>query len=190
MTDNPIRCPWAGADPLSRRYHDEQWGKPCHDERMLFKMLILEGKQAGLAWITVLRKMDTLCAAFDDFDPAKLAAYDDAEVARLLQDPGVIRNRLKVNAAITNARAYFKLCQQHGSLDNYLWSFTDGGQIVGNWETQEQMPVKSAMSDEISLELKQFGFKFVGSTIVYSYLQAVGILNDHIALCEFKGVSS
>ncbi|MDR1060001.1 MAG: DNA-3-methyladenine glycosylase I [Clostridiales bacterium] len=188
--DETIRCPWANADPLSREYHDAEWGAPCHDERRLFKMLILEGKQAGLSWRGILRKMDTLCAAFDGFDPQKIAAYDEAKVAELLQDPGIIRNRLKVNAAITNARAYFKLCEQYGSLDSYLWSFTGGRQVVGNWETQELMPATSPMSDEISRELKRFGFKFVGSTIVYSYLQAVGVVNDHIAACAFgKGAA-
>jgi DNA-3-methyladenine glycosylase I len=150
-------------------------------------MLILEGKQAGLAWVTILRKWDTLCAAFDDFDPAKLAVYDDAKVAELLANPGIIRNRLKVAAAIENARAYFRLCGEHGSLDSYIWSFTGGRQVVGKWETMGETPVKTALSDAISRELKRFGFKFVGSTIVYSWLQAVGVVNDHISACSFRG---
>jgi DNA-3-methyladenine glycosylase I len=154
---------------------------------MLFKMLILEGKQAGLAWITILRKWDTLCDAFDDFDPAKLAGYDEFKIAELLQNPGIIRNRLKVNAAVTNAKAYFRLCEQYGSLDSYVWSFTGCRQVIGKWETQEQMPVKTPLSDTISRELKHMGFKFVGSTIIYSWLQAAGVANDHIAACGFRG---
>jgi DNA-3-methyladenine glycosylase I len=187
MNDDLTRCPWAEADPLSRHYHDTQWGKPCHDERTLFKMLILEGKQAGLAWVTILRKWDTLCAAFDDFDPAKLAVYDDSKIARLLADPGIIRNRLKVAAAIQNARAYYRLCEEHGSLDAYVWSFTGGRQVIGKWETMEETPVKTELSDTISRELKRFGFKFIGSTIVYSWLQSVGAVNDHISACSFRG---
>jgi len=181
-----IRCPWANADPLSQNYHDTEWGVPCHDERRLLKMLILEGMQAGLSWRGILKKMDTLCAAFDDFDPKLLSAYDEDKIEQLRQNPGVIRNRLKINAAITNARAYFKLCEQYGSLDSYIWSFTGGRQVIGNWEAQEQAPVTSAMSNEISRELKRFGFKFVGSTIIYSYLQAIGVVNDHIQTCAFR----
>jgi DNA-3-methyladenine glycosylase I len=187
MSNNLTRCPWAEADPLSLRYHDTQWGKPCHDERMLFKMLILEGKQAGLAWVTILRKWDTLCAAFDDFDPAKLAIYDDSKVAGLLANPGIIRNRLKVTAAIENAGAYYRLREKYGTLDSYVWSFTNGRQVVGKWEAMGQTPVKTALSDTISRELKRLGFKFAGSTIVYSWLQAVGVVNDHIASCAFRG---
>ncbi|MDR1131699.1 MAG: DNA-3-methyladenine glycosylase I [Oscillospiraceae bacterium] len=186
MEDQIIRCPWANADPLSRRYHDTEWGVPCHDERRLFQMLIMEGKQAGLSWYGILKKMDTLRAAFDDFDPRKLAAYDEEKVEQLLQDPGIIRNRLKVNAAITNAGAYFKLCEAYGSLDEYLWRFTGGRQVKGTWETQEQVPATSPLSDEISRDLKRHGFKFVGSTIIYSYLQAVGVVNDHLISCAFR----
>jgi DNA-3-methyladenine glycosylase I len=185
MSNELIRCPWANADPLSRHYHDTEWGVPCHDERRLFKMLILEGKQAGLSWYGILKKTDTLCAAFDDFDPHKLVAYDDAKIAELLQNPGVIRNRLKVNAAVTNAKAYFKLCEAHGSLDSYIWAFTDSKPVVGNWETQEQMPATTPLSDEISRDLKRLGFKFVGPTIIYSYLQAIGVVNDHLVTCSF-----
>jgi DNA-3-methyladenine glycosylase I len=181
------RCPWANADPFSLRYHDAEWCVACHDERRLFKMLILEGKQAGLAWVTILRKQDALCAAFDDFDPARLAVYDDAKVAELLANPGIIRNRLKIAAAIQNARAYYRLCEEYGSLDSYVWGFTGGRQVIGKWETQEMMPATTPLSDTISRELKRFGFKFVGSTIVYSWLQAVGVVNDHITSCAFRG---
>ena len=182
----PVRCPWAEADQLSQRYHDDEWGVPSHDEHHLFKMLILEGQQAGLSWHGILKKMDTLCAAFDDFDPQTLAAYDEAKVGRLLQDPGIIRNRLKVQAAVTNAQAYFRLCEQHGSLDSYLWAFTGGQPVVGNWENQEQIPATTPLSDKISQDLKKQGFKFVGPTIIYSYLQAVGVVNDHILSCTFR----
>jgi DNA-3-methyladenine glycosylase I len=187
MNDNLTRCPWANADPFSLRYHDAEWCVACHDERRLFKMLILEGKQAGLAWVTILRKWDTLLAAFDDFDPARLAVYDDAKVAELLANPGIIRNRLKVAAAIENARAYYRLREEYGSLDSYVWGFTGGRQVIGKWETQEMMPATTPLSDTISRELKRFGFKFVGSTIIYSWLQAVGVVNDHIASCSFRG---
>jgi DNA-3-methyladenine glycosylase I len=181
-----IRCSWASADPLSQRYHDSLWGVPCHDERWLFKMLILEGKQAGLAWVTILRKWDTLCVAFDDFDPRLLATYDEAKIASLLEDPGIIRNRLKVNAAVANARAYLKVCGEHGSLDAFLWAYVSSEPVIGDWETMGQIPVKTALSDTISRDLKQYGFKFVGSTIVYSYLQAVGVVNDHLRDCTFR----
>jgi DNA-3-methyladenine glycosylase I len=187
MSQIVCRCPWANADPLSRRYHDTRWGKPCHDEHLLFKMLILEGKQAGLAWLTILRKWETLCAAFDDFEPAKLVSYDETKIADLLSNPGIIRNRRKITAAVENAKAYYRLCEQYGSLNDYIWSFTDYQQIVGKWETPEQVPLKTPMSDEISRELKRLGFKFVGPTIIYSYLQAIGVVNDHIATCDFKG---
>ncbi|MDR0653434.1 MAG: DNA-3-methyladenine glycosylase I [Synergistaceae bacterium] len=186
MSDNMFRCPWAETDPLSRHYHDTQWGKPCHDERMLFKMLILEGKQAGLAWITILRKWDMLCEAFDDFDPDRLAVYGEAKITELLANPGIIRNRLKIAAAIGNAQAYYRLCGKYSSLDSYLWRVTGGRQIVGKWATMEQTPVKTPLSDTISRELKGFGFKFVGSTIIYSWLQAVGVVNDHITACAFR----
>ncbi|MDR3280095.1 MAG: DNA-3-methyladenine glycosylase I [Synergistaceae bacterium] len=185
--DTLSRCPWTNADPLSRHYHDSQWGKPCHDEYMLFKMLILEGKQAGLAWITILRKWDTLCAAFDDFAPDKLVVYGDAKIAELLANPGIIRNRLNGAAAIGNARAYYGLCEKYGSLERYIWSFTGGRQVVGKWEAMGQIPARTPLSDVISRELKGLGFKFVGSTIIYSWLQAVGVVNDHITTCAFRG---
>ncbi|MDR1310448.1 MAG: DNA-3-methyladenine glycosylase I [Burkholderiaceae bacterium] len=186
MPNEPNRCPWANTAPLLQRYHDTEWGVPCHDERHLFKMLILEGKQAGLSWYGILKKKDMLCAAFDDFDPQKLVAYDEKKIEPLLRDPGIIRNRLKVSAVIANARAYFDLCERHGSLDSYLWGFAGGRQVVGNWNTQKQVPITTPLSDEISRDLKRLGFKFVGSTIIYSYLQAVGVVNDHLVTCAFR----
>ncbi|MDR1034042.1 MAG: DNA-3-methyladenine glycosylase I [Bifidobacteriaceae bacterium] len=186
MNTEPLRCPWSLTDPLSMRYHDTEWGVPCHDDLHMFKMLVLEGKQAGLSWRGILRKMDTLCVAFDDFNPHKLITYDDAKVAELLKNPGIIRNRLKVNAAITNAKTYFALCDEFGSLDNYIWQFTDGKQVVNNWETQDQLPATSLLSDKVSTDMKKRGFKFIGSTIIYSYLQAVGVINDHLVWCGFR----
>ncbi|MDR3344377.1 MAG: DNA-3-methyladenine glycosylase I [Oscillospiraceae bacterium] len=183
---NKSRCPWATADELSRQYHDTRWGTPCHDEHELFKMLILEGFQAGLAWITVLRKWDTLCDAFDDFDPQRLANYGADDTARLLANPGIIRNRLKVAAAISNAQAYIKLCEIHGSLEQFLWRYVDGKPVVNAWTEQGQLPAKTELSDDISNDLRALGFKFVGSVIVYSYLQAVGVVNDHLAGCDFR----
>jgi DNA-3-methyladenine glycosylase I len=185
LKEKSTRCPWATNDPLSMHYHDTEWGVPCHEERHLFKMLILEGMQAGLSWYGILKKKDTMCVAFDDFDPKIIAGYDEEKIEQLLQDPGIIRNRLKVKSAITNAQAYFKLCEEYGSLDSYIWSFTNGRQVTGNWEVQEQMPANSPLSEEISRELKRFGFKFVGSTIIYSYLQAVGVVNDHLVSCDW-----
>ena len=186
IEDGLVRCPWAYTDELTLRYHDTEWGVPSRDDQHLFMMLILEGQQAGLSWHGILKKIDTLCAAYDDFNPEILAGYDEAKVARLLQNPGIIRNRLKVKAAITNARAYRRLCDQVGSLNSYLWSFTDGVPVVGNWETQEQIPSSTPLSDEISRDLKRRGFTFVGPMIVYAYLQAVGVVNDHVRTCAFK----
>lgn len=186
MQNEIIRCPWANSNPLMQRYHDTEWGVPCHDDRHLFKMLMLAGKQAGLSWYIILKRMDTLCAAFDGFDPNIIAAYDETKVGQLLQNPGIIRNHLKVNAVIANAKAYLNLCEKHGSLDSYLWAFTDGKQIIGNWETMEQIPTVTPLSDKISRDLKRLGFKFVGSTIIYAYLQSVGIVNDHLVSCTFR----
>ncbi|MDR3050347.1 MAG: DNA-3-methyladenine glycosylase I [Oscillospiraceae bacterium] len=165
-----------------RAYHDVQWGKPCHDERELFEMLILEGAQAGLSWATLLHKRENYRAAFDGFDPAIIAAYGEDKAQALLQNPGIIRNRLKVSAAITNARAALKL----GSLNDFLWSYVHGAPIVNHWEHTRDVPVTTPLSDRISRDLKKLGFKFVGSTIVYSYMQAVGLVNDHLAWCAFR----
>ncbi|MDR1003250.1 MAG: DNA-3-methyladenine glycosylase I [Oscillospiraceae bacterium] len=177
-----LRCPWAEKDEFSRKYHDEVWGRPCHDERELFKMLILEGFQAGLSWVTILKKQAAFEAAFDGFDPSLVARYGAEKIERLMNNSGIIRNRRKIAAAVTNAQAVLRL----GSLDDFLWSYVGGVPIVGNWERQEDMPVNTPLSDEISGELKRRGFTFVGSTIVYSYLQAVGVVNDHMAWCEIS----
>ncbi|MDR2505623.1 MAG: DNA-3-methyladenine glycosylase I [Oscillospiraceae bacterium] len=179
----PRRCPWGDtSDMLMREYHDAQWGKPCHDERELFELLILEGAQAGLSWSCVLNKRANYRAAFDNFDAEKVAAYDEAKVAELLQNKGIIRNRLKIDAAVTNA----KLVLSMGGLDAFLWNYADGKPTVNRLERQEDMPATSPLSDRISKDMKKMGFKFVGSTIIYSYLQAVGIVNDHMEWCAFR----
>lgn len=177
------RCPWCGDDPLYTAYHDEEWGIPCHDEHKLFEHLLLEGAQAGLAWITILRKRETYRAAFDNFDAERIAAYGEADTARLLADPGIVRNRLKVAAFIRNATAYQELCAAKGGLDAYLWDFVDGRQIVNRFRSMKEVPATTALSDTISKDLQKRGFKFVGSTIVYAYLQAVGVVNDHLVSC-------
>lgn len=179
------RCDWAVKSKLEQEYHDKVWGIPEHDDRKLFKMLIFEGKQAGLSWSTILKKMDTLCEAFDDFDPEVLVTYDDTKIESLLQNDGVIKNRLKVNAVVNNAKAYFKLCEEFGSLDNYLWKFVDNKPIINAWTKIEDVPANTPLSDAISKDLKKRGFKFVGTTIIYSFMQAVGMVNDHLVSCAF-----
>ncbi|MFV0527429.1 MAG: DNA-3-methyladenine glycosylase I [Lachnospiraceae bacterium] len=182
--DTPvIRCPWGDTqDELMRSYHDTQWGKPCHDERMLFEMLTLEGAQAGLSWSTILHKREGYVQAFDQFDVVKIAEYDESKIEALLQNPGIVRNRLKVRSVVTNAQAVLRL----GSLSEFLWAYVDGVPIMNQWHTQEEMPVSTPLSDRISKDMKKLGFKFVGSTIIYSYLQAIGMINDHLCDCSFK----
>jgi len=176
-----IRCSWAKPNnPLYLEYHDTEWGVPCHDELRLFEMLNLEGAQAGLSWETVLNKRATYRAAFDGWDAEKIAAYGPDKVAALLQDPGIVRNRLKVAAAITNAQAYLRLRAGGGSLDQLLWSYVDGQPIVNN--TGERI-IKTPLSDRLSRDLARLGFKFVGSTIVYAYMQGIGMVDDHDAAC-------
>lgn len=179
----PIRCPWPGADPLYLQYHDHEWGVPNHDDAHLFEMLILEGAQAGLSWITILRKRENYRRAFDGFDPQKMASYDDAKIHSLLQDPGIVRNRLKVAAAVDNARAYVALKKEFGSLSDFLWQFVDGRPTVNHWKTMQEVPAKTAASDAMSKALRKRGFKFVGSTICYAFMQAVGMVNDHTVDC-------
>ncbi len=180
------RCPWGDtSDELMRKYHDTQWGKPCFDERTLFEMLTLEGAQAGLSWSCVLHKRENYRAAFDDWDIVKIAAYGEDKVAELLQNPGIIRNRLKIRSTIGNAQAVLRL----GSLSDFIWSYTDGKPIVNTWKEQSDMPAKTELSDRISKDMKKLGFSFVGSTIVYSYLQAIGVVNDHMMGCTFREVN-
>jgi DNA-3-methyladenine glycosylase I len=177
------RCGWATSDPLYIAYHDDEWGVPEHDDRRLFEMLILEGAQAGLSWITILKRRDGYRQAFDNFDPARVAAYDDVKVEQLLQDTGIIRNRAKIRSTITNARHYLEIQAEHGSFDRYLWAFVDGKPVLADWTTLARVPAKTELSDRISKDLKKRRFSFVGSTIVYAYLQATGVVNDHSQTC-------
>ncbi len=183
MADNKIRCGWCSDIPIYVEYHDNEWGQEQHDDRHLFEMLILEGMQAGLSWITVLRKRETFREAFDGFDPEVVAQYGQDKIDELLSNEGIIRNRLKIHAAITNAQRFLEIVQTHGSFDKFIWSYVDNTPIVGHYESLDQIPAKTALSDRISKDLKKLGFKFVGSTIVYSFMQATGMVNDHIATC-------
>lgn len=180
------RCDWATKSQLEQNYHDTVWGVPVHDDKQLFKMLILEGQQSGLRWATILAKMDTLCEAFDDFDPEILITYGDNKIAELLQNDGVIKNKLKINAAINNAHAYFKICDEFDSLDNYLWSFIGQPPIINSWEKIEQVPANTPSSNKISKDLKERGFQFAGTTIVYDFMQSVRMVNDHLVSCSFR----
>ncbi len=178
-----MRCAWAGSDPLYQKYHDEEWGVPVHDDRKLFEMLILEGAQAGLSWITILRKRENYRKAFSNFDAKKIARYDSAKIDELLQNKGIIRNRLKINAAITNAKLFLEVQKEFGSFDKYIWQFVGYGQIKNSWKSIKENPAKTDQSDAMSKDLKKRGFKFVGSTICYAFMQAVGMVNDHITDC-------
>ena len=178
-----IRCEWAGSDPLYVAYHDEEWGAPVHDDRKLFEMLCLEGAQAGLAWITILRKRENYRAAFDGFDPVKVAGYGDEKVAALLADPGIVRNRLKVNAFIRNARAFLTVQAEYGSFDAYIWRFVGGAPIVNHWHSLSELPAQTPEAQAMSKDLKHRGFTFVGPTICYAFMQACGLVNDHVVTC-------
>lgn len=177
------RCAWAGTDPLYVAYHDREWGVPVHDDRVLFEFLVLEGAQAGLSWITVLRKRDAYRKAFDGFDPAKVARYDARKVTSLLADPGIVRNRAKVAWAIKNAKAFLAVQEEFGSFDAYQWQFVDGRPIQGRRRSMGDVPASTPESDAFSKDLKRRGFGFVGTTIVYAHMQAVGMVNDHVATC-------
>jgi DNA-3-methyladenine glycosylase I len=177
------RCAWATGDHVYRAYHDEEWGVPVHDDRLLFEFLILEGAQAGLSWITVLRKRANYRTAFAGFDPELVARFDEARVADLLANPGIIRNRLKVASAITNARAFLKIQEEFGTFDAYQWRFVDGKPIRNAWRNISEVPACTPVSDAMSRDLKKRGFRFVGSTICYSHMQAVGMVNDHTVDC-------
>ncbi|HEX2194512.1 MAG TPA: DNA-3-methyladenine glycosylase I [Candidatus Limnocylindria bacterium] len=177
------RCEWAGSDPLYVAYHDTEWGVPLRDERALFELLCLEGAQAGLAWITVLRKRDGYRRAFEGFDPARVAGYDDADAARLLSDPGIVRNRAKVTAAIGNARAWLRLAEESGSAPEHLWSFVSGRPITNRWRTLAEIPAETEESRAMSRDLRARGFRFVGPTIAYAFMQSAGMVNDHVVGC-------
>lgn len=176
------RCPWP-TDELYCRYHDEEWGVPVHDDRHLFEMINLEGAQAGLSWSTILKKRENYREAFDHFDAEKIARYNERKKAELMANAGIVRNRLKIAAAIQNARAYLRVCEEFGSFDQYLWQFVDGAPIQNQWREMKQVPAKTRESDAMSKELLRHGFKFVGSTICYAFMQAVGMVNDHLTDC-------
>jgi DNA-3-methyladenine glycosylase I len=177
------RCIWAGSDPLYIAYHDDEWGTPLHDERRLFEMLILEGHQAGLSWITILRRREGYRLAFDNFDPEIIARYDAAKIAELMQDTRIIRNGAKIRAAIQNAQAYLKLGDATGSFDRYLWQFVDGTPVVNHYKHWKEVPAETETSRKMSVELRRRGFAFVGPTICYAYMQACGLVDDHTQDC-------
>ena len=183
MIDLRTRCAWAGKTPEERNYHDHEWGTPVHDDRMLFEFLILEGAQAGLSWLTILRKREHYRAVFDRFDPELVARYDDGRVRALLDDPGIVRNRLKIEAAVRNARAFLAVQEQNGSFDAYLWRFVDGEPRQNAWRDIREAPTRTPESDALSKDLKRRGFKFVGTKICYALMQAVGMVNDHTVDC-------
>jgi DNA-3-methyladenine glycosylase I len=177
------RCGWVTSDPIYMKYHDREWGVPLHDDRKLFELLILEGVQAGLSWLTILKRRETYRIAYDGFDPAAIAQWDRTKVDLLLKDSGIIRNKLKVEAAIANARAFLKVIDECESFDTFIWSFVDGKPIQNSWHKTDQIPPTTPESDRMSKELKRRGFKFVGPTICYAFMQAVGMVNDHIIDC-------
>jgi DNA-3-methyladenine glycosylase I len=187
--DGLVRCGWAGSDPLYVRYHDEEWGTPLRDDRRLFEMLVLEGFQAGLSWITILRKRENFRRAFDNFDPKRIAAYEDAKIAALLADPGIIRNRAKIEGAIGSARAYLDLAAQPGGFAGFVWQFVDGRPIVNRWRSLGEVPAETAEARAMSKALKARGFKFVGPTICYAFMQATGMVDDHLVNCFRHGAA-
>jgi DNA-3-methyladenine glycosylase I len=182
MKNEPVRCPWP-TNEISIRYHDTEWGVPVHDDRLLFEYLILEGAQAGLSWQTVLNKRENYRAAFDNFEAEKIARYNEARVAKLMNNPGIIRNQLKIRSTIQNAKAFLKVQEEFGSYGAYLWRFVDGKPIVNRRKSMKEIPVKTEISDAVSKDLLKRGFKFVGSTICYANMQAIGMINDHTVTC-------
>jgi DNA-3-methyladenine glycosylase I len=178
-----IRCEWCGSDPLYVAYHDGEWGVPVHDDRLLFEFLILEGAQAGLSWLTILKKRDNYRKAFHNFDCDRIARYTESDVNRLLADSGIVRNRLKIESAIRNARGVLAIREEYGSLDSFLWNYVDGIPRQNAWKSMAELPAKTGLSDALSRDLKKRGFNFVGSTICYAFMQAVGMVNDHKTDC-------
>ncbi len=184
------RCSWAGDDPLYVAYHDDEWGVPVHDDRTLFEFLILEGAQAGLSWITILKKRESYRQAFDGFDPKRIARYREARIEKLLGNAGIVRNKLKVGSAVTNAKAFLAVQQEFGSFDEFIWQFVGGQPKINAWKSMSEVPASTPESDAMSKELKRRGFKFIGSTICYAYMQAVGMVNDHVTDCfRYRGLA-
>ena len=182
-SSSAIRCEWVGTDPLMIAYHDQEWGVPIHDDRKLFEFLILEGMQAGLSWMTILRKRENFRVAFNDFDPQVVARYDQAKFEQLMQDAGIIRNRRKIEAAAQNAQAFLAVQEEFGSFDAYMWQFVDGKPIVNSWQKMSEIPAQTEESVNLSKDLKKRGFNFVGPTIMYAHMQATGMVNDHTTDC-------
>jgi len=178
-----VRCPWPGVDPLYVRYHDEEWGVPVHEDRKLFEFLTLEGAQAGLSWITILRKRAAYARVFENFDAGRVASYGDADVERLLGDAGIVRNGAKIRSAIGNARAFLRVQEEFGSFDAYMWRFVDGEPVVNAWTDISQLPASTPLSETMSKDLKKRGFSFIGPTVCYAHMQAVGMVNDHLVAC-------
>ena len=178
-----IRCPWVNNDPLMIEYHDEEWGIPVHDDWILFEFLILEGAQAGLSWTTILKKRENYRLAFDNFDPEKVSAYNDQKIEELVENSGIVRNKLKIRSAIVNAKLLLEIQREYGSFDNYVWKFVDGKPIQNKWKKMEDIPSSTLESENMSSDLKNRGFKFVGPTICYAFMQAVGMVNDHLDDC-------
>ena len=177
------RCSWCGNDELYIKYHDEEWGVPVHDDRKHFEFLVLESAQAGLSWLTVLRKRENYRKAYDDFDPKKVSEYDEAKIEELMQNAGIIRNRRKIEASINNAKRFLEIQKEFGSFDKYIWSFVDNKVVKNHWNDIQEVPATSDLSDKVSKYLKNRGFKFLGSTIIYAHLQATGLINDHLVTC-------
>jgi DNA-3-methyladenine glycosylase I len=183
MSGEILRCGWSTGDPLMTAYHDQEWGVPIHDDRLLFEFLILEGAQAGLSWSTILKKRDAYRAAFDSFDPRKVARYDETKIAALLANPGIVRNRLKIRAAVQNAQAFLAVEKEFGSFDAYIWRFTRGRVLQNRWQRMQDVPARTPESDAMSKDLQKRGFTFTGSTICYAFMQATGMVNDHLTGC-------
>ena len=192
LSDNKSRCAWVGTNELAMDYHDHEWGVPPHDDRKLFEFLILEGAQAGLSWLTILKRREGYRQAFAGFDPAMVAAFDERDQSRLLSDEGIIRNRLKVQAAIVNAQQFLRIVKEFGSFDEYQWRFVDGKPVQNSWRLMAELPVATPQAESFSKDLKKRGFKFVGPTIIYAHMQATGMVNDHTTDCfryeEIKGL--
>lgn len=177
------RCPWCLGNELYIKYHDEEWGVPVHDDRKHFEFLILEGVQAGLSWLTILKKRENYRKAYDNFDVKKVSEYDEAKIEELMNNPDIIRNRRKIEASINNAKKFLEVQKEFGSFDNFIWSFVDNNVVKNHWKDLSEIPATSELSDKVSKELKRKGFKFVGSTIIYAHLQAIGLINDHLVTC-------
>lgn len=177
------RCPWPGKDELYIKYHDEEWGAPVHDDRKHFEFLVLESAQAGLSWLTVLRKRENYRACYDNFNPVKVATYDERKINKLMQNAGIIRNRKKIEASVNNAKRFLEIIKEFGSFDKYIWSFVNYKPIINKWKNISQIPAKTKISDELAKDLKKKGFKFLGSTTIYAHMQAIGLVNDHLVSC-------